>query len=199
MRFQFDSMATLPLVSRLLVAAGYLGFFAFLLLKPKPQETERKRENVSILGIALQSVGYALAWMLQRNPPRPGEALTPVEIVLDVLAPLLVVLSAWIGLAAVRTLGRQWAYAARLVEGHRLVTEGPYRIVRHPIYTAMFGMLLATCFAFGHWLGWIVGGTVFVAGTLIRIRSEEKLLREAFGAEYEDFARRVKAFVPLVL
>lgn len=194
-----DQYPTLPLVSRILVAVGYLGFFVVFVFKKKPQEREAKREPASIAGIALQVVAFALVWRIQRPFPAAGVPLGAGEIALDVLAPVLSIVSMWLGFSALRTLGRQWSYAARLVEDHKLVTEGPYRLVRHPIYTAMFGKLLATNFAFGHWVGLLAAGTVFVIGTEIRIRSEEKLLRGAFGAEYEDYARRVKAFIPFVL
>ena len=85
---------------------------------------------------------------------------------------------------------------ARVIEGHELVTRGRYAWVRRPIYTAMLGKLLASNFAFGHWLGLVMAGTIFVAGTLIRIRSEEKLMRATFGEQYEAYAKRVPAFVP---
>jgi len=45
----------------------------------------------------------------------------------------------------------------------------------------------------------LVAGTIFAIGTLIRVRSEEKLLSEAFGAEFEDYARRARAFIPFLL
>jgi phospholipid methyltransferase len=193
-------IATLPLVSRILVALGWIGFFAFFFAKRKPPGPERteKCESTSRLGIALQMVGFSLVWMLQRRPPRAGPPLGAIEITLDVLAPIVSIASAWMGLSAVRTLGRQWSYTARLIQDHQLVTEGPYRLVRHPIYTGMFGKLLATNFAFGHWLGLPIAGGVFAIGTMIRIRFEEKLLREAFGSQFEDYARRVPAFIPLV-
>ena len=99
-------------------------------------------------------------------------------------------------IAAVRTLGRQWAIAARLVEGHKLVTDGPYRFVRNPIYTGMFGLMLATGLAVSHWWAILLAGVPFAIGTVIRVRSEEKLLRAAFGQEFEEYAKRVPAVVP---
>jgi protein-S-isoprenylcysteine O-methyltransferase Ste14 len=195
----FDQVAPLALVSRALVAIGWAGFFVFFFSRANPARGGvTKRAPASRLGIALQMVGYALVWMLQRHPPAAGAPLSVAEITLDVLAPVVSAVSAWMGLSAVRTLGRQWSYTARLVEDHKLVTEGPYRLVRHPIYTAMFGKLLATNFAFGHWIGLPIAGGIFVIGTIIRIRTEERLLREAFGAEFESYARRVPSFVPFV-
>ena len=86
--------------------------------------------------------------------------------------------------------------AARLVEGHTLIQDGPYRFVRNPIYTGMFGMLLATGLAAGRWIPLLVGIVLFTAGTYIRIRSEERLLRQAFGSEFEDYVRKVPALIP---
>jgi protein-S-isoprenylcysteine O-methyltransferase Ste14 len=97
---------------------------------------------------------------------------------------------------AVKTLGKEWSLTARLVEGHQLATSGPYALVRHPIYSGMLGMLLATGLAISHWLALLAALIIFFVGTTIRVRSEEKLLREAFGEKFESYARRVRAIVP---
>jgi len=98
--------------------------------------------------------------------------------------------------AAARRLGKQWAIAARLVEGHNLVTDGPYSFVRNPIYTGMFGMLIASGLAFERWITLPIAIVVFAVGLVIRVRTEEKLLRGAFGQEFEDYAKRVPAVIP---
>ena len=98
--------------------------------------------------------------------------------------------------SAVRTLGKQWAVSARLVEGHRLVTDGPYSYVRNPIYTGMFGMLIATGLAMEHFIALIAAVIIFGVGMVIRVRSEERLLRDAFGQEFHDYAERVPAVLP---
>ena len=99
--------------------------------------------------------------------------------------------------AAVRVLGKQWSLQARVLEDHKLVREGPYRFVRHPIYTGMLGMIMAAGLAWSHWIGFLIALTLFSIGTAIRVRSEEKLLREQFGSAYEEYAREVPAFIPL--
>ncbi len=87
---------------------------------------------------------------------------------------------------------------ARVVEGHELVQQGPYAVVRNPIYTAMLVNLIATMLAFSTWWGDIFAMAVFLIGTEIRIRSEEKLLRENFGASFAEYARRVPALFPRI-
>jgi protein-S-isoprenylcysteine O-methyltransferase Ste14 len=57
-------------------------------------------------------------------------------------------------------------------------------------------MLLATGLAVSHWIGLLPAIGVFLIGTMIRIRSEEKLLHEAFGQEFENYTRNVAAMLP---
>jgi len=197
MLIHVQDAALLPLVSRIIVTAGWAWFTVFFVFRlARGRNAGVKRERVSSLGIALQMLAFALVWMLQRPLPRAGTPLAALEIARDVLAPVFGLASVWFGLSAVRTLGKQWSYEARVIEGHELVTQGPYRFVRHPIYTAMLGKLLASNFAFGHWLGLVIAGSMFVVGTLIRIQAEEKLLRETFGSAYAEYAQRVPAFLP---
>ncbi|MGH9510847.1 MAG: methyltransferase family protein [Terriglobales bacterium] len=171
----------------------------FLLRKRPPKASEAKRDRRASLGIFLQMCAYFLVWF---QPPwrpflPPVAALTGIAgIVFCVFTVSLAAGSGWLLEAAVRTLGKQWALPARLVEGHKLITVGPYAYVRNPIYTGMFGMLIATGLAMEHWIALIVAVVIFAIGLVIRVRSEEKLLRTAFGAEFEEYAKRVPAVVP---
>ena len=63
----------------------------------------------------------------------------------------------------------------------------------------MLGMLVATGLAVSHWQALVLAILVFLAGNEIRIRSEERLLREEFGAAFDDYARRVPALFPRIL
>src|SRR5262249_40157002 len=117
--------ALLPLVSRGLVILGWAWFYGFFLFRrPSTGRGETRREPVSMLGLVLQGAGFGLAWLIQRPLPGAGTPLDALEIARDVLAPVLSLASAWIGVAAVHTLGRQWSLEARLIEGHQLVTQG---------------------------------------------------------------------------
>src|SRR5215831_18502193 len=118
-----------------LVMATWITFVAvFLARKKAPQQKETRRDKRATLGIALQSVGYALAWAIQR-PMFSAVVSMSVggEIVLAIVTVAIAVSSVWLVMTAVGTLGKQWAYAARIVEGHKLITDGPYRLVRNPI------------------------------------------------------------------
>jgi protein-S-isoprenylcysteine O-methyltransferase Ste14 len=182
------------------VFLSWWGFAAILVIGRKAAaETETKRDLRSHLGFGLQCCGYLLCFAFHRPY---GSALMKNSRAGDwILCVFVVALAAgsdWFCLAAARQLGKQWALVARVVEGHELVQQGPYALVRNPIYTAMLVNLVATMLAFSTWWGDIVAAAVFLLGTEIRIRSEEKLLRENFGSIFEEYARHVPALFPRI-
>ena len=93
-------------------------------------------------------------------------------------------------------LGTYWSVTLELRENHRLITQGVYRYVRHPMYAALF------LYAIGQALvvpNWVVGPSYFVAfGFLFafRIRAEERMMLETFGDEYAAYVARTKLLVP---
>jgi protein-S-isoprenylcysteine O-methyltransferase Ste14 len=181
------------------VATWFVSTVYFLVARRKrpPQTEEAKRDPKSYRGIAIQSVAIFAVWVFHRNDlgpllPMPQWAMVVILIAAIVIA----ILSLWLSIAAIRTLGKQWTYVARVIEGHRLITEGPYNLVRNPIYLAMFGALVATGLVFSKWWAFFPAVVVFLVGTWIRIRSEEKLLCATFGQEWTDYTRRAPAMFP---
>src|ERR1017187_3626293 len=190
----------LYLLSLWTVVFGWLGFGAIFLLQRKRSEDQAKNiVRASIWGIAIQFIAFAAAWFIGRRPDTP---ILPLGYWFHCLTALLVIVlvvgSTGMMSAAVHVLGKQWSVQARVLESHALIRNGPYRIVRHPIYAGMFGMLLAAGLAYSHWIGFVIAATLFPIGTAIRVRIEEKLLREQFGAAFEDYVRKVPAVIPLL-
>jgi len=102
----------------------------------------------------------------------------------------------WLFDSSSRTMGKNWSLVARTRSDHNLVQTGPFALVRHPIYVALFLFMCAMALAFGHVGNLVVAVPVFAFGTWMRIRHEERLLREMFGGAYDAYAARVKRFVP---
>ena len=191
------SLSFLPTLVFVVVMICWFVFAgAFLLRKKPPSPPDQKRESGSLFGVALQGMSYGLVWGVRRPIFTPIVFGTAISIVTGLLAICAAVSSVWLITMAVKTLGKEWSITARLVEGHKLATSGPYALVRHPIYSGMLGMLLATGLAISHWAAVLAALIIFFIGTTIRVRSEEKLLREAFGEQFETYARRVRAIVP---
>ena len=169
----------------------------FLLRKTPKAPPEQKRDSTSIVGLILQALSYAFVGLFHRVPFTPiSSGSRAVAVSLSLGAMLAAVVSISIVKAALDTLGKEWSVTARVVTGHKLATDGPYRFVRHPIYTGMLGMLLATGLVFSHWLSLTAAIVIYFIGTVIRIKSEERLLREALGPEFDSYARSAPALVP---
>jgi protein-S-isoprenylcysteine O-methyltransferase Ste14 len=184
-------------VTLIVVGCWFVFAAGFVFRKQPPKSPDYKRDAGSIYGLVLQGLSYAVVWLGHRpmlSPFLPQSRL--LNQFFGVFAAILAVSSVILAITAVRTLGKEWSLTARVVQGHELATTGPYRVVRHPIYTAMLGMLIATGLAVSHWFALFVGLVVFLTGTSIRIFREDRLLREIFGADFDTYSRRVPAIIP---
>ena len=95
-------------------------------------------------------------------------------------------------------LGGNWSGIITLKQGHTLVRTGPYRLVRHPIYSGLLLALLGSAIAIGEWRGLLAVALVGLA--LPRKASlEERWLRENFGNDYERYASEVPALIPSIM
>lgn len=157
-------------------------------------ETVAERRSASWAWIAVQGIGVGIAGfgplavtLDPAAPPALGEALAVA---------LLIGAAIWLFHAASRTMGANWSLVARTRDDHALVRVGPFAYVRHPIYVAIFLLMLAMAVAYGHIANLIVAVPVYALGTWMRIGHEERLLRQAFGTAYDEYARDVKRFVP---
>lgn len=93
------------------------------------------------------------------------------------------------------TLGRQWSMGVELRAQHTLVTQGPYRWVRHPMYSVLLAFLFAQCL--------ISANLLFILGTLVsaallhrRMSVEEEMMTERFGHQYAEYVGRTGRLWP---
>ena len=92
-------------------------------------------------------------------------------------------------------LGRFWSGAVTLKAEHALVRSGPYALTRHPIYTGLLLAMTGTALALNS-VAAVVGLGLFVVGVVLKVRQEEGLLSEHFGAAYRVYRAEVPALVP---
>jgi protein-S-isoprenylcysteine O-methyltransferase Ste14 len=95
-------------------------------------------------------------------------------------------------------LGRNWSGTVTLKEDHELIIRGPYRLVRHPIYTGLLAMLLGTALEYGHIAG-MIGLILAFASFWIKSNYEEEVMRKQFPEQYAAYRERVKRIIPFVL
>jgi protein-S-isoprenylcysteine O-methyltransferase Ste14 len=85
-----------------------------------------------------------------------------------------------------------------LKEDHELIMRGPYRFVRHPIYTGLLAMLLGTAIARGH-LGGLIAFVFAFLSFWIKLIAEEKLMLEHFPDQYGAYQQSAKRIIPFLL
>ncbi len=95
-------------------------------------------------------------------------------------------------------LGRNWSATVQLKQSHELITHGPYRSVRHPIYTGFLLLFLGNAVMVGDWRG-LLAVAIVMASFWRKLRLEETWLAERFGEPYRAYQARTKALVPALL
>ena len=88
-----------------------------------------------------------------------------------------------------------WRFRAKLDQGHQLATNGAFGLVRHPIYFGLTLLALGSAVWAPTVIIWI-GFALIAVGSELRARSEESLLRRAFGDAYVEYTKRTKRFIP---
>lgn len=176
-----------------LVAVGWFSWlYPFLFRAPHRQN----RASITVagptrVGLLLEGIAIFLAFAVHDDGP-----VDPLRIG---AAMALVVACSAMAWQAVIHLGRQFRVHAGLYHDHELVRTGPYRIVRHPIYTSLMGMLIATMLLLRTDLVWVgISLALFVAGTEIRVRSEDALLASRFKDSFPAYRKAVSAYIPFV-
>jgi protein-S-isoprenylcysteine O-methyltransferase Ste14 len=98
---------------------------------------------------------------------------------------------------SVIALGKQFSVHVTIQENHKLVTNGPYRYIRHPRYSGILVFFTGMPLVFLSWLPFpLIVTLIFVL--LWRIRDEEKLMRREFGKDWEDYEKRTSALIPFI-
>ena len=178
-----------PYVFVILSAGWFAWGVPFFRIKRGP--SAERIDSRARWGILLEGIGFALIWPQRLWIASPS----PWRVALGAASLATGALLSW---TSARALGRQWRFDAGLNADHELVQSGAYRIVRHPIYTSMLCMLVGTGLLLARLVLLALAIVLFLVGTEIRVRIEDRLLASRFGAEFDDYRRRVHAYLPFV-
>jgi len=182
-----------PRPGMIVAGAVWLGFLIFWNVTAgqggprKSEETARSRAlHQYLLNGGLLLMFVSIPGLRGRFlPPNPWHA--PVGLALMAAATLFHI---W---ARVH-LGRNWTGQVTIKTDHQLVRSGPYRFIRHPIYTALVALALGTAIISARWLS-LLGAAVFLVAYLRKLRIEETALSQTF-AEWEEYRKKSWALVP---
>ncbi len=164
-------------------------------VRQETKVTESRKTLTEKILLLLMVIGMAMLPVLSFTPVLsfadfiPG----PAAIAAGSAAALA---SLWLFYRSHKDLGRNWSPTLEIREGHALVSDGVYRYVRHPMYTSIFLMALAQLLLLANW---VAAPALLVAFTFMfssRLGTEEKMMLDRFGADYEAYRLRTKRLLP---
>jgi protein-S-isoprenylcysteine O-methyltransferase Ste14 len=142
-------------------------------------------------------LGFIL--LISRRLPSPmNHLIVPHTDLAFVSGAVFCVLGLLICIWARRTLAGNWSSDVTFKQNHELVRTGPYRFVRHPIYTGLLAMCLGTAIEAGNLRCWIALLLMGI-GFWIKLSQEERLMMRHFPEAYPLYKKQVKALVPWIL
>jgi protein-S-isoprenylcysteine O-methyltransferase Ste14 len=143
--------------------------------------------------IQILLIAAAIAFFMIRHDAILWSYTLTIGIIADIVTLIGLIIILW----ARTVLGGNWSTTAVLKENQELIQSGPYRYVRHPIYSGLMLMVLGVAIFYGRAIGFVAFTISFIA-SWFRARQEEKLLTKHFPEEYPNYKKRVKAFIPFV-
>ena len=122
----------------------------------------------------------------------------PHSILVESIGLSIVVVGTSVACYARYVLGANWSSVVELKSDHELIQRGPYRVIRHPIYSGLLLMFFGTAVMIGDWRGFLAVAIVFVSFWR-KLLVEERWLGQHFGSKFFDYARHTKALFPGIL
>jgi protein-S-isoprenylcysteine O-methyltransferase Ste14 len=161
----------------------------------KVKVTEDRKGPLETFLLALAVLGFLipLLWIVSPLLAFADYPLHPVPLAIGTI---LLVVGLWLFHRSHADLGTNWSITLQVRETHSLVSQGVYRCIRHPMYSALF------LYSFGQLLtlpNWIAGPSYLVPFALLfllRVGAEERMMLDRFGADYRAYMARTKRIVP---
>jgi protein-S-isoprenylcysteine O-methyltransferase Ste14 len=181
----------MPTYAYVILAVGWALWFLPFPITGWNRNSPQTSDPRARWGLVLQAAAYVLVWQGHFWTTSPSTWRIALSILFLALAAL------W-SFTSTRALGRHLRFDAALSPDHELVRSGAYRVLRHPIYTSMFCILLGTGFMIAPAILFVPAILLFVVGTEIRVHVEDKLLASRFGSEFQNYQHTVSAYIPHV-
>jgi protein-S-isoprenylcysteine O-methyltransferase Ste14 len=182
-----------------IILGCWILFILFWVISAFGAKAVAERQSVSAALSHRVPLGFSYVLMADWHlPPLLNLSVTPQADWARALGALVCVLGLWVTLRARWTLGGNWSSDVTFKRGHELVRTGPYRFVRHPIYTGLLIMCLGTAIELGRVRGWLAL-PLMTAAFWIKLKQEERLLLRHFPHDYPAYQKEVKALVPFAI
>lgn len=180
-----------------------LGVIAWCVIRYPHQRRARKyrvaahkrslEEKLLLLGTSVGLVFIPALWLATGWPSQLDYTFRPIPALLGMFCMFGFL---WLFHAVHQQLGRNWSITLEIREDHRLVTEGLFRHIRHPMYSSFWLWAVAQALLLPNWLAGFAGLTSVACLYFRRVYREEAMMRETFGAQYDHYMNQTKRIVP---
>lgn len=179
----------------LLIAGGIFIWLTQPAFTVEDTSTKKDSDKFSVLLILIMSLISVVApvvhWAYFMDNPAAFSAFTAIGILMMVTGLLF---RAW----AVKTLGAFFTPTVQIKDEHKLITQGPYSIVRHPSYTGAFLSIIGSAVILESWIGFAIACLAMTIAYYVRITIEENELSAHFGSSYQNYKHTTKRIIPFV-
>jgi protein-S-isoprenylcysteine O-methyltransferase Ste14 len=182
----------------LLVVAWYVLRIPFERRSRRTKVSRDSKDLPERLRLAISATGLGIVPFIYVATRWPRSASYQAEPVLFLLGILAAAGALVLFRLTHKALGKMWSVSLQLREGHRLVTTGIYRTLRHPMYSAFWLMALAQALLLPNWVAGPAGLVGFGLLFASRIGPEERMMEEAFGDEYRAYRDRSWRIIPYI-
>jgi protein-S-isoprenylcysteine O-methyltransferase Ste14 len=192
------TFAVIPEIDSGAIIKGLWMLFAlyWLVSAIKRKETKKRESMLQRLLYMLPLIAaFILLFRAEGHYGRLGQRFLPDAAVVQWIAVLLTALGVAIAFWARWHLGANWSGVVTLKEGHELIRTGPYRFIRHPIYTGILLMLVGTMVAIGEVRG-LIAVLITWLSFYVKARREESFLAQEFGPRFTEHSEHTGMFLP---
>jgi len=184
-------------------------YFAALVIEiiiRAPLNRQRKQEKMSERRVTNQEIFILILLFL-------GGFVTPLIYALtnwlDFANYTLPAWAGWLGVLLLATgvlifwrahadLGLNWSPSLEIREKHELITRGIYGVIRHPMYASQWLVAMATPLLLQNWIAGFLNLLVFIPFYLMRVKAEEQMMLDSFGAQYQEYMKKTGSVLPRI-
>ena len=155
-----------------------------------------KKDRTEKTVLALTSLVMIIIPLLYIVSPWLNFANYNLPLPLHILGILLAPLTLWLFYRSHADLGRNWSVSLEVREKHELITNGVYKNIRHPMYSAIWLWCIIQALFLENYIAGLSGCIGFGLLYFFRVNREEKLMEEEFGEAYQDYKKRTYRLFP---
>lgn len=177
----------------------WLGLFTYWFINArKVKAAVQVQSKVSrYIYLSFLILGFALVYCRAFGWGVLGEQIFPANQLTGIIGVIVCLGGISFAIWARKTLGNNWSGEVTLKQEHELIQTGPYRFVRHPIYTGFETALMGAIITVGQLKG-LLGLSIIFVNHYFKTRMEEEIMYKQFPVQYPAYAKRVKRLIPFI-